>query len=400
MSTRSTSAAQSGAVERILVVGAGSGGTMVANKLDRSLGGLASVTVVDRSPIHRYQPAYYLDPFGYAAIESTSRETRDLLRSDIRFHQATVERFDPAEQAVVTSEATLHYDRLVVALGHRTAPDRQPGLAEGWAQTPERDAVYPFYEPEPAQELGDALDELTGADRLVVTVPETPVSCSGAPLKFALLAEDALPPETTVTVLQPGTQLFGDGPKEPYDEALQEVWDDRDVEVREGFTVDHVAPEDDRVHATDGRSVEYDLYAPVPPQAPPQALAESTLVGPAGYLEVDSETLRHRHDDRVYGIGDCTDLPTSKTAAAARKQAHVLTENIVADTTSVVDEAHYDGTTACPLLTRKGHAILAMFDYEKPVAPAVESRLAWLVDIHLIPRLYWLWMRGYDPVPL
>ena len=423
--------------ERVVVLGAGAGGTMAANRLDRQLAGLGEVVVVDRDPVHRYQPAYYLHPFDHLNLDDHSRDVRPYLRDGVSFVEATVTGVDPRARTVETDAGSVEYDRLVVALGHAVAEERVP-----WEDEP---GVHPFYRPEGARGLAAALERvvhgatddeeaLTPASssrdgvatdgagvglaeseperasaptageplRVVVTTPESTVSCGGSPLKTALLTEDYLteadvPCEVAVTT--PGDAAFGTGRKARYDDLVAAVMDGR-VEHVPNFVVADVT--DGAVVGTDGRSLPYDLCAPVSPQRCPRALTDgsplTTAVAgePGEYVATDAASLRHREFDRVYALGDCTDLPTSKTAAAARKQAAVLTDNLTADVTGRDREARYGGFAACPLLTEAGKAVVATYDYDGATAPAVESRLGWLADVHVLPRLYWgVWLRGY-----
>jgi sulfide:quinone oxidoreductase len=404
--------------ERIVVLGAGAGGTMVANRLDRELAGLGDVTVVDRDPTHRYQPALSLHPFGSMALDEHERDVRGYLRPDVRFRRATVTGIDPDRRTVTLADGELGYDRLVVALGHAVDGDRAP-----WRGEPD---VYPFYRPEAARALGRRLSELVDGPRpvadggtvappsapvatpssplrVVVTAPTDSVSCGGAPVKAALLVAEHLedggvPAE--VTLATPGEAVFGEGQKARYEERTAALVAERGVEHVPGFEVASVAGR--TVTGTDGRRLPYDLHLPVSPQCCPAALTEgSPLTAPVDgedgeYVAVDRGSLRHRTHDRVYALGDCTDLPTSKTAAAARAQAATLATNLVADVTDQPREAEYDGFAACPLLTRRGRAMIAAYDYDGALAPAVESRLGWWADVAVVPRLYWgVWLRGY-----
>ncbi|PSP38203.1 hypothetical protein BRC71_05900 [Halobacteriales archaeon QH_7_65_31] len=136
---------------RVLVLGAGAGGTMVANRLDRELGGLADIVVLDRTPTHRYQPAFYLSPFGHADLDHHTRDVREYLREDVTFCEATVTGIDPGERTVAVGDGAIDYDRLVVALGHEL-------VAGPWEGEPH---VYPFYRPAGARALRETLAGLT-----------------------------------------------------------------------------------------------------------------------------------------------------------------------------------------------------------------------------------------------
>lgn len=389
--------------ERVVVLGAGAGGTMLANRLDRSLAAAVEVTVVDRSPTHRYQPALYLDPFGYLDLDAHERDVRQYLRRDVGFREATVIGVDPTTRTVRTDEETLPYDRLVVALGHALDHEAVDGLTVAPG-----DDVYPFYDPAAARAFGTALtavvdDDHTAPVRLVVSEPDTPVSCGGAALKLAMLAEDYLTDRGVAceaVVAGPDAHVFGSGRKARYDALVSDLLADRAVRYVGDFETADVDRDAGLVRAADGRTLEYDLYAPVSPQRCPSVLTDrsplTTDRREREYVDVDPETLRHERHERVYALGDCTDLPTSKTAAAARKQAAVLARNLVVDITDRGTDAAYGGFAACPLLTERGRAVLAMYDYDGPVAPAVESRLAWHADVDVVPRLYWsVWLRGY-----
>ena len=384
----------------IVVLRADADETMVANRLDRALAAPGDVVVVDWSPTHRYRPAQYLAPVDALDIGGYAWDIREYLRDDVRFRETTVTGIDSGERTVETTAGTVPYDRLIVALGHAIDDDRA-----SWA--PDAPDVYPCCRPAAARALNAALDDaceeaVDPPVKVVVTTPPDTVSCGGAPVKTVLLVEDYLTDhdiDCEVRLTTPGSAVFGMGKKRRYERRLRSVIEGRVTHVPE-FTVDDVA--DGVVTAADGQALSYDLCVPTSPQRCPAALTEeSPLTGPvkgeAGeYVTVDPATLRHREFDRVYALGDCTDVPTSKTAAAARKQAAALADNLTADVADHARKAHYGGFAACPPLMERGKAILATYDYESATAPAYPIRLGWVADVHLIPRLCWgTWLCGY-----
>jgi len=384
----------------VLILGGGAGGTMTANVLRRRLD--ANITVVDRDTTHRYQPSYYLIPFGYMDLADHQRAERSLLHDEVRFVEDTVEAIDPDDRTVVGEDETYEYDYLVVSVGNSLRPDRVDGMVEGWERT---DSVFPFYHAAAAEALGDAVDDFEGGTFLV-TVPDTPIKCGGAPLKLAMLMEEYLRKrgvreDAEVVMTKPGPHVFGTGPKAPYQERIEKIWAERDITFVPNFTLDSVDYEAGIVHSEEGDELEYDLYAPVPPQHGHEFLVErSPLTNGGEYVDVDDHTLQHRTFDDVFAVGDCADVPTSRTASAARKQTHVVADNIERSIAGRDLVADYDGYTACPILVEKGKAMIAEFDYESPVSAPIVSRLNWILDINVIPSLYWnVWMRGYDPVP-
>jgi len=384
----------------VLILGSGAAGTMTANALRRRID--ADVTVIDKSRTHSYQPAYYLIPFGYMDLDEHQRDTRELLHDDIEFVQDEVVGVDPDKQTVAGRDTTYEYDILVSAVGNDLRPDAVPGMIQGWNQT---DSVYPFYHASAARALGDAVDEFDGG-RFLVTVPDTPIKCGGAPLKLTMLMEEYLRTrgvreDAEVVMTKPGSEVFGTGPKAPYQEQIERIWEDRDITFVSDFTVSEVDYEQQTVHSQEGDTLEYDLYAPVPPQYGHEFVVDNSPLTDGGeYVSVDNHTLQHERYPTVFALGDNADVPTSRTASAARKQSHVVVDNVeryLNDRSLVSD---YDGYTACPILVEKGKAMIAEFDYEGPISAPVVSRLNWILDINVIPSLYWnVWMRGYDPVP-
>ncbi|MGM0591935.1 MAG: NAD(P)/FAD-dependent oxidoreductase [Halobacteriota archaeon] len=392
-------------MDHIVVLGAGVGGTMTANMLRRRLDPTdAEITVVDKSTEHAYQPSFYLLPFGYMEPGDQFRDVRGLLRNGVEFVHDEVTGVDPEEKTVELGDGNLSYDYLVVALGHRLAPESTPGMLEGWEET---DSVYPFYHFEAAMGLRDALADFDGGT-FVVSVPDTSIKCGGAPLKMTMLAEDyfrrqGIRDDVEVVMTKGSDAVFG---VSPYREKLEEIWADRGIEATLNFTVDEIDHEQGVIHSEDGDTQEYDLYAPVPPQYGQPALTDNSplteddVENDGEYVSVDEHTLQHTEYDDVFGLGDGCSTPNAKTAAAARKQAHIVLDNLTAHIEGRRMTAEYEGYAACPLLTKKGKAMVAEFDYEESISAPVESRMNWIMDINVLPSFYWnSWLRGYDPLP-
>jgi sulfide:quinone oxidoreductase len=256
--------------------------------------------------------------------------------------------------------------------------------------------------------LRDALADFDGGT-FVVSVPDTSIKCGGAPLKMTMLAEDyfrrqGIREDVEVVMTKPSDAIFG---VSPYREKLEEIWAERDIEANLEFTVEEIDYENQVIRSAEGEVQEYDLYAPVTPQYGQEALTEHSPLtagdeeNDGEYVTVDEHTLQHDEYDDVFALGDGENAPHSKTAAAARKESHVVAENIVRAMEGREPEPKYDGYAACPLLTRKGKAMVAEFDYEEAISAPIESRTNWIMDVNVLPSVYWnLWMRGYDPLPV
>ncbi|MFD1564516.1 NAD(P)/FAD-dependent oxidoreductase [Haloarchaeobius amylolyticus] len=390
----------------IAILGAGAGGAMTANILRRKLDrNEATITLVDKSVEHFYQPSFYLVPFGYLEPDQ-SRDVRDLVHSDVEFVHDAVTGVNPDDQVVHLEEADedLPYDYLVVATGHRLAPETTPGMVEGWEET---DTVYPFYHYEAALEMREGLQNFDGGT-FVVTIPDTPFKCPGAPLKMAMLAEDyarrqGFRDDAEFIMTRNADHHFG---VQPYRDKLYEIWNERDIEFKANTSVTEIDPDAQVIH-TDNGQIEYDFCAPVSPQYGQQAITDNSPLTEGDdehdgeYVTVDKHTLQHDEYDTVFALGDCENAPHSKTAAAARKESHVVAENVVRAMNGRELKPGYDGYAACPLLTQKGKAMIAEFDYEESISAPVETRSNWIMDVNVLPSVYWdLWMRGYDPLPV
>ena len=77
--------------KRIVVLGGGTGGTMVANRLRRHFDAdEAEIHVVDRDDAHVYQPGLLFVPFGLADADEIVRPRRRQFRDGIAFHENEV----------------------------------------------------------------------------------------------------------------------------------------------------------------------------------------------------------------------------------------------------------------------------------------------------------------------
>ena len=75
---------------------------------------------------------------------------------------------------------------------------------------------------------------------------------------------------------------------------------------------------------------EFDMLHVCPPQIAPDVLRGSPIADAGGWVDVDQESLRHKKYKNVFGLGDACNAPNAKTAAAARKQAPIVAENLLA----------------------------------------------------------------------
>ena len=382
--------------QRFVIVGAGPGGLGIAARLVSA--GASNVTVIDPAEFHYYQPLWTFVGGGVFPREQSQRPMREVIPAGVRWLQQAVSEFRPAESRVVLRDGkTIDYDFLVVAPGLQINWQSIPGLKE----TLGRNGVCSNYSYESVNSTWETLQRLT-AGRALFTFPTTPIKCAGAPLKAMFLAEDYLRRTgrraQCEVVYQCGVGSIFRAPK--YAAELVKITAARDINVnykRELVEVRGDAREavfrDTDSGAT--QTEKFDMLHVAPPMGPPDFVRTSELADAAGWVDVNRETLQHVRFPNVFSLGDASNLPTSKTAAAIRAQGPVLAWNLLAVASGGVAKATYDGYTSCPLVTGYGRLMLAEFDYNLepketfPFDQGCERRSMYLLKKYVMPELYW-----------
>ncbi len=381
---------------RVVVVGAGAGGLGVAVRLARA--GIGEVTVVDPAEYHYYQPLWTLVGGGVFPKENSRRRMQDLIPPGVRWVRGEVTAFKPDANTVLLRDGQeLGYDALVVAPGMKIEWERIPGLQESLG----RDGVCSNYSYESVSSTWENLQRFRGG-RALFTFPTTPIKCAGAPLKIMFLAEDHLRRsglrQASEVVYMCGVGAIFRAPK--YAAELVKIAAAREVAVHYKQDLVALRPESREAvfRDTDAgteRVEKYDMIHVAPPMGPPDFIKASPLADAAGWVEVDRATLRHTRFPNVFSLGDASNLPTSKTAAAIRSQAPVLVANLLATLAGREPRAAYDGYTSCPLITGYGRLMLAEFDYDLkpketfPFDQGKERLSMYLLKKYVLPEMYW-----------
>jgi len=366
---------------RIVVLGGGVGGTLAANLLAKRLGGDARVTVVDPTGMHVYQPGFLYAALGKANGRWLARDERTLLRDDVELIVEAATRVE-AEQGVVRlgHGGSLAWDYLVLATGARLLPDQVPGLVEG---------AHEFYSLEGALRLREALRRF-GGGRVLVGVAGIPYKCPPAPVEFTLMLDQYLRKrgvrdKSELTLLSPLNRAFT---IEPASKLVQPLMEARGIGLETFFNVESVDPAAGTVSSLEGDKAAYDLLVLVPPHAG-QAVVEASGLGDAGgWVPTDRTTLQHQRHDRVFALGDATDLPISKSGSTAHFEAPVVASRIASLVRGTAPKVNYGGRVMCFLETGDGKATALRFDYEHPPVPPTPSR-AWHAAKWAFNRLYW-----------
>ena len=374
---------------RILIVGGGTGGTIVANNLARRLTNeirtnKVRLTMLSASDKHMYQPGLLYVAFGQMAPDQLYREQESLLEPEIEFHVDPVEQFELDEKRVRTRSGKVHeYDLLVIATGSRIVPDQVPGLMEG-SET--------FYTEPAAISMFQRLREFQGGT--VAVVVGVPHKCPIAPVELIFSLHDyfkarGIRDKVTIKYHYPIGRIH----------TIENVaiwakpeFERMGIEYETLFNVKEVDVENKVVHSEEGTETKYDLLISIPPHKGMEVIEQSSL-GQGGWIPTDRHMLTMKGHDNVYVVGDTTNLPVSKTGSAAHFEAEVIAENIASIVKIGTPVREYDGKVYCFIEAGHDQATYAMFNYQNPpdLKPATKSMHWFKMSYN---QMYWTSVRG------
>ena len=376
-------------MQRILVLGGGVGGTLAANLLARKLkrridAGDVALTLVDEGGEHVYQPGFMYIAMGGERADKLHRPERSLLDRRIQLVIARATRIDPGSRQVeLETGEPLAYDYLVIATGSRIVPEEIPHFVE---------EAHHFYGPDAAERLRAALDAFDGG-RIVVGIAGMPYKCPPAPLEVAFLVESelrdrGLREQSELHYCSPIGRAFT---IESVSDMATPILEEKGIELHTFFNVEAIDPERRVVQSLEGEELAYDLLILVPPHRGAQLVIDSGLAPPSGWLPTDHHTLEVRGQERMYAIGDATDLPLSKAGSTAHFEAPIVVERIVAAVEGREPDAvagSYTGKVMCFFEVGDGKGTLLQFDYDHPPKPPKPNRL-WHLGKVVFNKTYW-----------
>ncbi len=402
----------------VVIVGAGSAGIAVAASLIKR-SAIIKIAIIDPASEHYYQPGWTMVGGGVFSPESTQRNIKELIPKRVSWIKQAVTEFSPNDDKIkLDNGQQVFYKQLVVC----------PGLMlnwqaiEGLEETLGKNGVTSNYRYDLAPYTWKLVSELKKG-KAIFTQPPMPIKCAGAPQKALYLSADhwlkkgALN-NINIHFFNAGKVLFGVAAYVP---ALEKYIEKYQAITHFGYQLVKIDGVNKLAYFrnTDKNSDEiitesFDMIHVCPPQTPPHFISNSPLSDDAGWLDINPSTLRHKHFDRVWGLGDVMNTANAKTMAAVRKQAPVVAENIISALQGGQPGYGYDGYGSCPLTVENGKVILAEFGYGGKILPTFPqwllkgkqpTSLAWLLKKYLLPGFYWHGMlKGHEilakPAPL
>lgn len=386
--------------KHLVIIGGGNAGISVASQIlkkDQSI----TVSIIEPSDKHYYQPAWTLVGAGEFDIHKTERTEESVMPKKATWIKQKAESIEADINTIKLYDGTnINYDALIIATGIQLNWDQIKGLQE----TIGKNGVTSNYSFQYAPYTFDLIRNLKSG-KAIFHNPHTPVKCGGAPHKIMYLAADYFRNNNTLKDIKieywsGGTRLFA-VPK--YEKTLINVVNRNNIELNFLQKLVEIDGENKKAkfigigenNKDQTTWVNFDMIHVTPPQSAPEFIAKSNLGNAGGWVNVDKETLQHVNHKNIFSLGDSSGLPTSKTGAAIRKQAPVVAENIISFLNKKPLNARYNGYTSCPVITGYGKLVLAEFDYNNipmETFPFDQSKERWSMyqlKKHVLPWLYW-----------
>ncbi len=349
-------------MKRLLVLGAGTAGTMVVNKLRPRLDEDEwKITIVDQEATHHYQPGYLFLPFGDYRPEEIVKPKKKFIPEGVEMIMGEIDRVDADDNRVLLADGTeLSYDQLVIATGATPRPDQTPGMDEDeW-----RKSVHEFYTFEGAIALRDKLATWEGG-RLIVHITEMPIKCPVAPLEFTFLADDffkkkGMRDQVEITYVTP---LDGAFTKPVASKHLGDMLSDRKVSLEPDFMIERVDNESKAIVSYDEREIPFDLLVTVPLNMGADFIQRSGLGDDLNFVPVDQGTLLSTQYDNIFALGDASNIPASKAGSVAHFAVDIFTDNFLEHIEGRPMTEAFDGHANCFVESGNGKGMLIDFNY-------------------------------------
>jgi sulfide:quinone oxidoreductase len=349
-------------MKHIVILGAGTAGTMMANHLKHELNLHEwDISIIDERKEHHYQPGYLFLPFDIYSPEDIIKSITEFIPKGVNFINESIDKVVAEKKTVLLTNGTaIPYDILIIATGAKIAPEETTGMkGPEWHRS-----VFDFYTFEGALALRNKLRDWTGGN-LVVHITEMPIKCPVAPLEFAFLADSYfkhknMRDKVNITFVTP---LSGAFTKPKSTEALQHLLDEKHISIVSDFAIQEVDNENKKIIDYSGKEVPFDVLVTVPTNKGDAVMERSGLGDELNYVPTNRATLQSKEHENIFVIGDASNIPASKAGSVAHFEAEILTENILHYIKGEPLKEEFDGHANCFIETGNGKALLIDFNY-------------------------------------
>ncbi len=348
-------------MKSIVILGAGTAGTMMASHLSKKLDNAWRITLVDKDEVHYYQPGFLFIPFDRYSEKDVVKCKPDLVPKGVTYVASKIDRIIPEQNKVILEDTELEYDILIIATGCKIAPEEVEGMQGPlWHKE-----IFDFYTFRGATALRDKLRTWEGG-KLVVHITEMPIKCPVAPLEFAFLADDFFKKKKMRDKVEIYyvTPLSGAFTKPVSAKKLGYLLKDKGIQMITDFAIERVDNENKKIIDYGGREVDFDLLVTIPTNMGDECIARSGLGDDLNFVPTDPHTLQSKEHENIFVIGDATDIPASKAGSVAHFEAEILTENILRYINGKSLRPDFDGHANCFIESGNGRALLIDFNYD------------------------------------
>jgi len=348
-------------MKKLLILGAGTAGTMMANHMIKKLPREDwEITVVDQYKTHYYQPGFLFLPFDLYKTKDLKKKGEKFIPRGVNYILKKIKKIVADKNEVILEDETLSYDILIIATGTKTFPGETEGMdGKGWYKD-----IFDFYTYDGAKALRNKLRNWEGG-KLVVHITEMPIKCPVAPLEFAFLADSffknkGMREKVEITYVTP---LEGAFTKPKATETLDYLLEEKRIKQVVDFNIEKVDNENKKITCYSGREVEYDLLVTVPTNLGDEVIEHSGLGDDMNFVPTNKASLQSKDYENIFVIGDASNLPASKAGSVAHFEAEILEENILRYIDGKPLKEEFDGHANCFIETGNGKALLIDFNY-------------------------------------
>ncbi len=349
-------------MKQIIILGAGTAGTMMANHLRHELPASEwAIDIIDEREEHYYQPGYLFLPFDIYEPEDIIKPIREFIPKGVELVTEKIAKIEPHKNEIILENGDqLLYDILIIATGAKIAPEEVEGMkGSEWQQS-----VFDFYTFDGALALRNKLREWKGG-KLVVHITEMPIKCPVAPLEFSFLADSYfkhkhMRDKVEITYVTP---LSGAFTKPKATATLDHLLQEKNIKIESDFAIAEVDNENKKIIDYGGREIPFDLLVTVPTNKGDEVIGRSGMGDDLNYVPTHKATLQSLAYKNVFVLGDASNIPASKAGSVAHFEAEILTENIKRFINGEPLKEEFDGHANCFVETGNGKALLIDFNY-------------------------------------